>query len=621
MNPQFRQKYQIYVLGLLFTLSVISLIGMNVFLSANNDKLREEHQAARLESRIQKVYLELKFAIRHGNMTNRQGLNRALEEIYNNSGLLSLRVISRNNRYLFAHSTVAIPESAATLMTRQSLQQERPLPDDVSRTPVTLPGGSHGPTVLCRAILYSPAIQPDFYLYFMVQSPAMAGVSSSEQLVILFQTIFVLTLLALFWYFIRRLVRPYETLIREIKSSPLESKSAPAPIHDEISYLVGSFKGVINQLREKEQQLQEMHRQALQRADSSEKFARDILAGIKLGVVSLDGRGIFLDCNPVFEALLGKKKIAFRNVSYHGLFAPNPGLVPLFDAFFKQPETVSATAISFIAGSGEELLMDITLSPLNTPQGDFYGVICTMEDVTEASRLRQRLQVRENLAALGEMAAGIAHELKNSLATISGYGQMLLGNARPGAEQKRAAALVQEVEDTVRVISDFLDYARPVQADKNPLSIDELMTEVVAGVRDHYPRIEFRQELIPVRILGEAYLLKKAFQNLMLNAVQALDTRKDDEPGMVTVRMEMFSGNVLGIHVTDNGPGMDAKTLSRIFTPFFTTRPEGTGMGLAVVQKIVAIHEGTIEVWSELGEGTTVELKFPVVRESAAPRE
>jgi len=615
-----QHKYRIYILGIIVTISILSLIGMNIILQANNHELKTARNQALSSIAAKKIYLELEFIIQHHDRWGAEHQRYKINHFFVKENLLALKVIANNNQTLFAKTMVSLPQEIAFEMTPGSLQAHMPDPEEVRLTPYELKQPSHPLVLLGRAVIYSSDLKPDFFLFFLLDDPQPPVMDSYEQLVILCQTIFILTLLVLIWTFIRKLVRPYESLLKEIKSaSAIGSKPAEssAEMPDEITFLVESFKGVISKLQEKEKLLEIMHQQAQQRADSKEKFARDIFAGLRLGVISLEETGRFLDCNPAMEVLLGRKKIAFKNLSYTDIFQQNPAIQNVVESFYQDRRPVSEESVPMVSASGDELLVDVDLSPLTDPHGVFYGVICVLENVTEANTLRRRLQIQENLAALGEMSAGIAHEFKNSLTTISGYAQMLHGNARPGAEVRRTAALVQEVEEMVKVISDFLEYARPMRAEKSRLDLDTLISEVTSTFQERYPDITFNTQLIACSIAGEKALLKKAFQNLILNSVQALEDSKQNRKKQVDIRMEFLTGNMLRIHLSDTGPGTDQNTLSRIFTPFFTTRPQGTGMGLAVVQKIITAHEGSITVWSEPGKGFTTEVKLPASPETS----
>jgi nitrogen fixation/metabolism regulation signal transduction histidine kinase len=617
----FGHKYRIYILGGIFTLSILSLIAMNLFLQASNRQIKQRRDETLARVTAREIYLELAHVLRDdGQPTDDSRYRSRLHRLFVKEDLLALHVVTLDGRSLFSRTSVQLSEELAGKMTMPALRAEAPAPEEVLTEQITVSGRRELDILLGRAILYSPELRPAFFVFFMIKDPQPPVMNSLEQMVVLCQTIFVLTLLVLVWTFIRRTVRPYEKLIREIKASPSTAPRERDPeFQDEISFLVGSFKSVIQKLQEKEKELEAMHRQAKARAASSEKFARDVLAGIHMSIISLDENGRFLEGNEALESLLGRKRIAWQNLDYREIFRLSPPVMAAVEDFYRDPRPMFREALPLTPPAGDPLIVDFHLSPLTDPHGVFYGMIGVLENVTEPVQLRQKYQTQENLAALGEMAAGIAHEFKNSLATISGYAQLLHGNARPGAETKRTAALIQEVEELVRVISDFMEYARPIRTDEAPVSLDELLREVLESFRERHPELDFREELLPAVVHGEKAMLKKAFQNLMLNSVQALQRQKTARERQVGVRMEFPTGRVVKIQVTDTGPGLDSRHLARIFTPFFTTRPEGTGLGLAVVQKIIHAHEGTVDVWSEPGQGFGATITLPLAPVTPAP--
>jgi len=607
MSVQMPKKGQVIVLAVLGSLAILAMVAVNLFLAAEIKNLRAERSEALGLAAAQGIYAQL-YVILNTPGNRMETLGR-FPDLYAREGLFGLQICDAAGRTILARAAAPFSEESARERSGEALRAERPVAHQLllARQVRATPKGEYH-LVLGRAIVYAPGLRPAHFVFLLLRDPRPPLMSTFEQLALLCQTILVLTALALIWHLIRRWLRPYESLLREIKQSAAGSRPAVPNYPDEMSFLVGSFKEVIRELKEKEKLLEEMNQQARERADSSEKFARDILAGLPMAILSLDPEGRFLDANPALEAWFGRKKLLLAQLDFQRIFAGNDEVVHLLERFFQDRQAVSGQILRIQPEGAAERVVNLSLAPLLAPGGRFFGAVCAMEDVTLPQQLQQRLQAQENLAALGEMSAGIAHELKNSLATISGYAQMLLGNARPGAEQQRARALVAEVEAMARVITDFLDYARPLPMDRRPVSLDELLEQLLAVFREQHPDIRFSGELVPALAWGEEHLLKNAFQNLLLNAVQSMDNAREKQ---VDLGMEVLSNRSTRIWIADTGPGMDGKTLARIFTPFFTTRPAGTGMGLAVVQKIVTLHEGTIRVQSEPGTGTRVEIDLP----------
>jgi len=598
-------RHTIYILGGIVTLAIVSAVAMNVFLTIHVHKVQSERNDALRAATVGRVIAQLQLVM-HSPLTRQQRLIR-LQGIYSREGLYLLQIRDPEGVTQYGHSSISIPPAIVQKLSLEELQAARPGPDQVLMDAVTVMHHGQMPVILARTVLYTDGLKPSFLVFMLIKDPEPPLMGTFEQFAVLFQTIAILALLALGWYLLRRAVRPYESLVREIRHSSNGLKTASEPYADEVSVLVGSFKDVIRQLRDKERELQALHQQATLRADLSERRVRDVFRCLPLAILSMDARGVFQECNPALEELLGRKRVAFTNQSYRDIFQDQPEIRATIDAAWGDQRSITRRLLKMAVPGNEE--QDRTISLSLFPLGGDEGMVGVIEDVTGPMQLQERLRLQENLAAQGEMAAGIAHELKNALSTISGYAQMLLGNARPGAEQKRAAALVQEVEEMARVITDFLEYARPMPLEHRPVALDGVITEQLDLFAERHPDIEFRRQLIPCSVSGEEHLLKKAMHNLLLNAVQALD---QSAVKRVEVRLEALSGQLVRVWIEDSGPGIDAKALGRIFTPFFTTRPGGTGMGLAVVHKIVALHGGAIRVQSEPGRGTGVELDLPV---------
>ncbi len=280
---------------------------------------------------------------------------------------------------------------------------------------------------------------------------------------------------------------------------------------------------------------------------------------------------------------------------------------------------------------GDRVLGFLNLHDDRVPEAFASDEIAEMLDVAdqvavtvENSRLYERMKERDRLAALGEMAAGLAHEIRNPLSSIKGAVQFLDPKNLPPAEAELMEVLVEEVDRLNNVVTQFLEYARPMRATFQPANINEVLAKtmkLLAG-RELPAEVEVRfalePELPPVNC--DADQLKQVFINLALNAAQAMpkggaltiETRRprasewhldEDEP--------RYIGNQVELRFSDTGGGIPEEVRSRLFIPFYTTKEKGTGLGLAICQRIVKNHGGTIEVESKRGEGTTFILRLP----------
>jgi len=223
-------------------------------------------------------------------------------------------------------------------------------------------------------------------------------------------------------------------------------------------------------------------------------------------------------------------------------------------------------------------------------------------------KANESLRRAERLKTLGEMAAGMAHEVKNPLAAIRSSAQ-ILSERVTGKEAEFANIVVSEVDRLNRVVNEFLAYARPAPLRREPVLLSglldsclELLAPVIeqagVNVKRVYPEGERKVEVDPNQ-------LRQVFLNLILNAVQAMG-----QGGELAVSIGPDAGGAR-VTVADNGPGIEPDKLKRIFEPFFSTKPGGTGLGLPIAQRIVAEHGGRLEIESKPGEGTTVTVALP----------
>ncbi|MGV3624575.1 MAG: ATP-binding protein, partial [Archangium sp.] len=244
--------------------------------------------------------------------------------------------------------------------------------------------------------------------------------------------------------------------------------------------------------------------------------------------------------------------------------------------------------------------------------------------VVENSKLYDKMRERDRLAALGEMAAGLAHEIRNPLGAIKGAAQFLDPRQLPSEEAEFVEVIVEEVNRLNGVVSAFLDYSRPLKQNFGPTDVGEVVSRTMKLIGNDVPKnVVIKEELTEAlpRVDADAEQLKQVLINLVQNAVQALGDRE----GHITLRTnrpERFndfrSPEQVEIQVEDDGPGIPSDQQLNIFVPFFTTKQKGTGLGLAISQRIVKNHGGTISVQSRQGEGTTFTIRLPALVEEAA---
>jgi signal transduction histidine kinase len=270
------------------------------------------------------------------------------------------------------------------------------------------------------------------------------------------------------------------------------------------------------------------------------------------------------------------------------------------------------------AAPGERHL-GVSVSPVRGAGREVEGALCLFSDLTEIHALEERERARDSLAAVGELSAGIAHEFRNALHTIDGYAR-LVERATPGGEEARAhaQAIRREARETGQVVEEFLRFARPARLTRAPADLCALAREAASEVAGQYPAVRWQIDIPQVEIRAEvdAALLRPALQNLLRNAAEAVSEagggevrfRLASDPGSADCRLE----------ISDSGPGIDPRDMPHLFTPFFTTKERGSGLGLPLARKAILAHDGEIEVESAPGRGSEFRVRLPVLSESAA---
>ena len=245
-------------------------------------------------------------------------------------------------------------------------------------------------------------------------------------------------------------------------------------------------------------------------------------------------------------------------------------------------------------------------------RGKLLGVVAIIRDVSERYALQRRVAQNERLALIGEMAAGIAHELRTPLTSIRGFVQYLQGSSDPAEWQEYGGIIIREVDGLNRIVSELLDLVRPLPLHFLPTDLNALVEEALLLARESAgkARIDFVSELDPAlpEIPADRGRIRQALLNIVINAVQAISGA-----GEIRIRTSAEIGCVR-LCVQDSGCGIPEALRERVFDPFFSTKPSGTGLGMAIARRIVEGHQGRIEIDSVEGRGSAVTLVLPIAR-------
>ena len=256
--------------------------------------------------------------------------------------------------------------------------------------------------------------------------------------------------------------------------------------------------------------------------------------------------------------------------------------------------------------------VSISASKIINEEGQFVGQVLIIRDLGEVRRLQDEIRRKKKLAAIGGLAAGVAHEIRNPLSSIKGIASYYKSKFEDGSEDKEmAGVMIEEVDRLSRVISERLEFARPTKLNRKLSDMNELLkhstrlVEQEAAAKKVDIQLNLTSESIEADVDPDR--LTQCFLNLFLNALQAMESG-----GRLTVSSSTGANGNVAIDIKDNGSGISAEDLSKIFDPYFTTKPKGTGLGLAIVHKIIEAHQGQIKVRSTIGQGTVFSIALPL---------
>jgi two-component system sensor kinase FixL len=331
-------------------------------------------------------------------------------------------------------------------------------------------------------------------------------------------------------------------------------------------------------------------------------------------IIVISHRGVVESFNPAAERMFGYSagEVIGRNVS---MLMPQP-YAGEHDHYLRRYQ---ATGERRIIGFGREVTArrkDGSTFPVHLSVGEltidgdtkFTGII---RDLTDRVSLETRLREESGLVRIGELAAVLAHEVKNPLAAVSGAVQMLSEHL-PDEDKEIASEILRRLDGLNALVTDLLLYARPPRPQMRDVALVDLLNALAGflGTDPSWRQLEVSVHGDPLLVRGDGELLKVAFQNLLLNAGQAMQGA-----GTIVVALSQ-SGALARVDITDQGPGIPPEVREKLFTPFFTTKSRGTGLGLATARRIAESHGGQVEILQSGREGTSIRVTLPAAGQS-----
>jgi len=362
-------------------------------------------------------------------------------------------------------------------------------------------------------------------------------------------------------------------------------------------------------------------RKLLHQVLDDQRLKELILESIPSGLITVDLSGCITTFNNAAEMVLG----------YHPAEVLGQPIQKILDLrhinplLFDDKEEQSSTLVT-LDRHGQEVVLDVAMSPLRDNRGELVGVLITFSDITSMHRLEEEKRRLDRLAALGEMAANVAHEVRNPLASIKTSMQILLDDLarsdnnhkdstdrESGDEAQESVSIVlKEVERLDAIVRDLLLFAKPRQLYRIPCNLVELSDRVLRMVQAQYEEAgivvhRVYQEVPMVQV--DVAQIEQVLFNLYLNATQAMP-----DGGILTIACRAVS-NWIELTVSDTGVGIPSDQLEHIFQPFFTTKAHGIGLGLPITRRLVEDHHGRLLVESQLGYGTTITVRLPLTED------
>jgi signal transduction histidine kinase len=411
-------------------------------------------------------------------------------------------------------------------------------------------------------------------------------------------------------FLLRWLLRPYERLVGEAERASAAQQLLKS--QDEAEFVLETFQSVVAQLQEQRKALEQLSAEARERATSAEKFSERIVASLPSGLIAFDANGLSMVINTPGRTLLGFDGSSLGE-PYESLLTDYAELKAMVGDCLKQGTLYRRAEVEARSPDGQWRRLGATIAPIElTPDRGARGALCLLTDITEVSELREQVALKNNLESLGEMSAGLAHEFKNAIATLQGYAQLLQSLELNDKAQVAAGSLLNEVRNLAAMVTAFLNFARPQPLQLEDTDLQDLILDCKTELEPVSQElnvdliVESRGNLI---VRADERMLRSALLNLVRNACEAIPPEKAERSVVVRANND---GHFVTVEVRDTGAGIPVAQLQKIFIPFFTTKPKGHGVGLALTHRVITQHGGTLTAANTPEGGAVFTIKIPV---------
>lgn len=409
-------------------------------------------------------------------------------------------------------------------------------------------------------------------------------------------------------YVLRRFRQGFQGIVGA--KGVMETGEVPGANKD-MTFVFNAFQQTLQEINEKKQELIEMHKEAVERVRHMERYNECILESMVSGVVAFDRMGSLTSSNKAASEILGwPGNIGPAGRSFDVVLDGSEEFKDILRRVLKENKGILREEITFTMPDGRRKWLGVNASPLKGDSGEMIGATLLFTDLTEVRKLQRQVELKNRLAAMGEMSAGIAHEFRNSLGAVLGYAKLIERQAGENEILRDSAeGILTEVKNFDGMLGEFLRFARPQELNREECRLCDVVKEALEVLADemqrHKTRVELDLDRLPPLHLDRT-LMRQAVTNLVKNALEAVGGE-----GEINILEKRISDRA-ELWIEDNGCGVSREDRNRIFEPFFTTKRDGTGLGLAITQKTILSHQGSLTIKSDPGKGTLVIVSLPL---------
>ncbi len=398
----------------------------------------------------------------------------------------------------------------------------------------------------------------------------------------------------------------------------------------EAEMMLSAVDGVIRGIRENESDLRDLYSRAERRASFLDRYHHSILESMATGVLACNRMGEITALNRAAEMILRIERGRGRGSRLGAVLGKGNLFETILEKLIRTGSVEERIELKLKDSTGEPTWIELRISPVKGSNGQVAGATFLLDDITDRKMMRRRIELKDRLAAMGEVSAGITHEFRNALHALNGFAKLIARRANGNSRiESLAEEILRENRHLERMLNDLLGFLKPEGLRTGRIEVEPFLESLITPFRESSPDRSIRFGLsirgrLPT-LKGDRAMLARALRNLVENAVNAVG-----KEGEVTVRVSAIrprrggatprTRTYLVIAVEDSGPGIAPEARGKIFQPFYTTRSEGTGLGLPMVQKAVAAHGGCIEVDNTPAGGGRFTVILPAMEEEPTVR-